>query len=213
MKKQIFCVTLFAFLLISGSVVSTFAQTSTVGTEADEPDESTHQNAFITVRRLTNRQPLERQRAAEELARLADPEPRHLVEGYRLQEKNARVQLALDWALYRMGKTESLFNVVQALDSSRTNQAEAYLAKLETPAPLYNLLGRVNASTRIKLLESFARNGDAATIEQLKTYTNAPDPRIADAARFATREIELRLSQPPTNKSTRPRQTTKTDSP
>jgi hypothetical protein len=75
--------------------------------------------ALIVVRRLINRDAVERQRAAEELARLADPEPRNLVEGYRLQEKNARVRLALDWALYRMGKTEALFGVVQSLDSSR----------------------------------------------------------------------------------------------
>ncbi len=207
MKQQHFRSAFFVLLLIAGSIVAQ-AQTTATPTEPDESVDATHQSALITVRRLINRDAVERQRAAEELARLADPQPRNLVEGYRLQEKNARVRLALDWALYRMGKREALFNVVQSLDSSRKNQSEAYLAQLETPEPLYKFLNLVNATTKIKLLESFARNGDAATIEQIKPYTAAPDPRIADAAQFATREIERRLAQPPANKATRPHQST-----
>ncbi len=206
--KQSFSRAFFVFLLIAGSMISAHAQTNAATAEPDDESvERAHGSALIVVRRLINRDAVERQRAAEELARLADPEPRNLVEGYRLQEKNARVRLALDWALYRMGKTEALFGVVQSLDSSRTNQSEAYLAQLETPEPLYKFLDLVNAATKIKLLESFARNGDARTLEQIKLYKTAADPRIADATQFATREIERRLSQPPANKATRPRQT------
>ncbi|MGI8655706.1 MAG: hypothetical protein ACR2LC_10845 [Pyrinomonadaceae bacterium] len=209
MKKPSLSTSLFVFLLIAGITISARAQTSAATTEPDDENvERTHGSALIVVRRLINRDAVERQRAAEELARLADPEPRNLVEGYRLQEKNARVRLALDWALFRMGKTEALFGVVQSLDSSRTNQAEAYLAQLETPEPLYKFLDLVNAATKIKVLESFARNGDARTLEQIKSYKTAADPRLADAAQFATREIERRQSQPPVNKATRPRQTT-----
>ncbi len=214
MKKQSLSAALFVFLLISGINISAHAQTTAAAAETDdESAERTHGSALIVVRRLINRDAVERQRAAEELARLADPEPRNLVEGYRIQEKNARVRLALDWALYRMGKQESLFAVVQSLDSSRTNQSEAYLAQLETPEPLYKFLYLVNAATKIKLLESFARNGDAATLEQLKKYKTAADPRVADAAQFAAREIERRLAQSPANKATRPRQTSNVISP
>src|SRR5437868_1399226 len=58
-----------------------------------------------------------RRRSAEALARLAATDQRKLVEGYQLQEKNKEVHLALDWALYRMGRSDALYRVVRDLDS------------------------------------------------------------------------------------------------
>jgi HEAT repeat protein len=157
-------------------------------------------------KQLASRDPLVRQRAAEELAQLADPANRKLLEGYRHQEKNTRVKLALDWALYRIGKTETLFAVVRALDSSRADQSSAYLSTLDTPDPLYLFLERMNGNTQVKLLEVLAKIGDAATLDKLKPHSQSPDPRIAEAAQLAEREIEGRLGQTPANNSTRPRQ-------
>jgi len=159
-----------------------------------------------TQKQLASRDPLVRQRAAEELARLAATGNRKLLEGYRLQEKNQRVKLALDWALYRSGKTESLFAVVQALDSSRTSQASGYLKTLETPEPLYLFLERMNGNMQIKLLEVLAKTGDASTLKRLKPYSESFDPKVAEAAQLAAREIEQRLGETPANTSTRPRQ-------
>jgi hypothetical protein len=163
----------------------------------DAPDAEPRPDVNTLMRRLTDRDPLTRQRAAEDIARLATPAQRKLVEGYRLQEKNARVRLALDWALYRMGKTSALFAVVRDLDSNRWNQSEAYLAELETPDPLYNLLTQVNGNTQIKLLEALARSGNADTLAVVEPYASSVDPKIADAARFAAREITRRLNAPP----------------
>jgi hypothetical protein len=167
-------------------------------------------DASVLMRQLTDRDAFVRQRAAEELARRADTKQRKLVEGYRLQEKHPRVRLALDWALYRMGKPDTLYTVVRDLDSTRYNQSEAYLAELETPEPLYAILPRVNGNTQVKLLEALARAGNADTLEIVRPYAESPDPRIADAARFATREITRRLEAPqhPDTK-TRTRQTGK----
>src|SRR6185369_13218332 len=64
-----------------------------------------------------------RQRSAEALARLAAADQLKLVEGYRLQESNKDVRLALDWALYRMGKSDALYRIVEDLDSGRQAQA------------------------------------------------------------------------------------------
>ncbi|HYP01212.1 MAG TPA: hypothetical protein VER76_13560 [Pyrinomonadaceae bacterium] len=173
-------------------------------------DDAPQADVNVLMRRLTDRDPLTRQRAAEELARLAAAPQRKLVEGYRLQEKNARVRLALDWALYRMGKPDALYSVVRDLDSTRYNQSEAYLAQLETPDPLYGLLPRVNGNTQIKLLEALARAGNADTLQVVEPYASSADPRIADAARFATREITSRLNAPlPPDAKTRARQTGK----
>ena len=150
------------------------------------------------ARRLSSRNPLERREAAEALARAASAEHRRLAEGYRAQEKDARARVALDWALYRMGKTEALFPLVDALDSKKTaEQAVSYLRQMETPEPLYVFLGRVNGNTQIRLLEVLASVGDAATLERVKPYADSLDPGIADAAKFAEREIGIRLEETP----------------
>ena len=44
---------------------------------------------------------------------LAATDQRKVVEGYQLQEKNKEVRLALDWALYRMGRAEALYRIVR----------------------------------------------------------------------------------------------------
>ena len=98
-------------LLLAGASVQVKAQ-------SDSEEERTPSNgeaSAAVARNLASGDPLERQRAAEELARMGAVEQRRLVEGYRLQEKDARVRLALDWALYRMGKTETLFSIVSSL--------------------------------------------------------------------------------------------------
>ena len=92
------------------------------------------------AKQLGSTDPLVRQRSAEALARLAATDQRKLVEGYQLQEKNKEVRLALDWALYRMGKAEALYRVVDDLDSGRQEQAVGYLSELESPDVLYPFL-------------------------------------------------------------------------
>jgi hypothetical protein len=168
---------------------------------ASAQDESVNNPAVdsaAVARRLSSRNPLERRAAAEELARAAAVEHRRLAEGYRAQERDTRARLALDWALYRMGKNEALFGVVSALDSKKTaEQSVGYLKQIESPEPLYVFLGRVNGNTLIRLLEVLASVGDGATLERIKPYAASLDPGIADAAKFAEREINIRLEEQP----------------
>ena len=164
----------------------------------DESANTPSVDSATVARKLSSRSPVERREAAEELARMAAVEHRRLAEGYRAQEGDTRVRLALDWALYRMGKNEALFGVVSGLDSKKTaEQAVGYLKKIESPEPLYVFLGRVNGNTLIRLLEVLASVGDRATLERVKPYTSSLDPGIADAAKFAEREITIRLEEQP----------------
>ena len=202
-----------AFLSCAFIILFTFVANAQASPDQDDADTAKQADTSVLVRQLTDRDALVRQRAAEELARRADTRQRKLVEGYRLQEKHPRVRLALDWALYRMGKPGTLYAVVRDLDSNRYNQSEAYLAELETPEPLYAILPRVNGNTQIKLLEALARAGNADTLEIVRPYAESPDPKIADAARFATREITRRLNAPQQpDAKTRSRQTGKVPS-
>jgi HEAT repeat protein len=147
---------------------------------------------------LGSTDPLVRQRSAEALAKLAATDQRKLVEGYQLQEKNKEVLLALDWALYRMGKAEALYRVVDDLDSGRRQQAVGYLSELESPDVLYPFLKRTNNAPRINagLLKALARIGDAQTLELVKPFRESHQPYVAEAAEIAHDEIEKRLSEP-----------------
>ena len=148
-----------------------------------------------------------RQRSAEALARLAATSQRKLVEGYQLQEKNKDVRLALDWALYRMGRAEALYRIVDELDSGRQNQAVGYLAELESPDVLYPFLKRSNNAPRINagLLKALARIGDAQTLDLIKPFLESHQPYVAEAAETAHDEIEKRLGEPAPTTRARPR--------
>jgi hypothetical protein len=164
----------------------------------DETSGPAQIDSATVARRLSNPNASERRAAAEELARLAAVEHRRLVEGYRVQEKDARVRLALEWALYRMGKDESLYSLVRALEvKKQSEQAVAYLKQIESPEPLYVFLTRVNGNTQIRLLEVLAAVGDRGTLAQIEPFTASLDPGIADAAKFAEREINIRLQETP----------------
>jgi hypothetical protein len=196
----------FSLLIIAACATGARAQTNEDERNAVDP-------AAAAVKQLSSRDALERQRGAEELARLEATDQRRLIEGYRLQEKNARVKLALDWALYRSGKSESLFAIVGALDSSRSDQAVSYLTTLENATPLYLFLERMNGNTQVKLLEVLAKIGDAGTLDKIRPFMNSFDPKIAQAAQAATRDIEQRLAQAPSDKSSRPRQVVQDEEP
>ena len=150
---------------------------------------------------LGSTDPQVRQKSAEALAKLAATDQRKLVEGYQLQEKNKEVRLALEWALYRMGKAEALYSIVKDLDSGRQQQAVGYLSELESPDVLYPFLKRANNAPRITagLLKALARIGDVQTLELVTPFRESHQPYVAEAAEIALDEIEKRLSEPAAN--------------
>jgi HEAT repeat protein len=164
------------------------------------------------AKQLGSPDPLLRQRSAEALARLAATDQIKLVEGYQLQEKNKEVRLALDWALYRMGRSEALYRIVHDLDSGRQEQAIGYLAELESPDLLYPFLKKTNNPPRINagLLKALARIGDAQTLDLIKPFRESHQPYVAEAAEVAHDEIEKRLGEPVPATRARPRTVEKT---
>ena len=159
------------------------------------------------AKQLGSSDPPLRQRSAEALARLAATDQLKLVEGYQLQENNKEVRLALNWALYRMGKAEALYRVVDDLDSGRQEQAVGYLAELESPDVLYPFLERTNNAPRLNagLLKALGRIGDAQTLDLIKPFRESHQPYVAEAAEVAHDEIEKRLAEPAATTRARPR--------
>ena len=190
-----------AFLVLFVVVGGAKAQQSAVdGVDA-------RSNPADFAKQLGSTDALVRQRSAEALARLAATDQRKLVEGYQLQEGNKEVRLALDWALYRMGRSEMLYRIVDELDSGRQEQAIRYLSELESPDLLYPFLKRTNNEPRINagLLKALARIGDAQTLELIKPFLESHQPYVAEAAEIAHDEIEKRLGEPTPATRARPR--------
>ena len=191
----------FTFLLMLLVVGTAQAQQSSV----DGVDARSDPKDF--AKQLGSTDPLVRQKSAEALARLAATDQRKLVEGYQLQEGNKEVRLALDWALYRMGRSEMLYRIVDELDSGRQEQAIGYLSELESPDLLYPFLKRTNNTPRINagVLKALARIGDAQTLELIKPFRESHQPYVAEAAEMAHDEIEKRLGEPAPATRARPR--------
>ncbi len=170
-------------------------------------------NTSALARDLANQDPIIRQRAGESLARLAAVDQKKLVEGYLLQEKKKNVRLALNWALYRMGKSDALFEIIRELDSSRHDQAVGYLAQLESPALLYGFLkqGANAAKTTVGVIEALGRIGDASSLGLINPFRDSFAPGVAEAAEVATEQIQKRIAQTEPAKPSRPRTVGKTD--
>jgi HEAT repeat protein len=187
-------------LLLFVCVGTSMAQSAIDGVDA-------RSNPADFAKQLGSADPLLRQRSAEALALLAATDQRKLIEGYRLQESNKDVRLALDWALYRMGRAEALYRIVDELDSGRQEQAIGYLAQLESPDLLYPFLKRSTNVPRINagLLKALARIGNAQTLELVKPFRESTQPLVAEAAEVAHDEIEKRLGEPVPETRVRPR--------
>ncbi len=204
--KQKLLVPLFSLALIMAMSVSVRAQ--------DEIEESVapdNREAARAAQRLSSADPLLRQQAAEELARLSANDQQKLVQGYYMQEKNSRVRLALAWALYRMAKSEMLFTIVRDLDSSRAAQAAGYLRMLYAPEPLYMFLSGAKPRVQVELLKVLAEIGDRTTLAQIEPLTKAMDQKVSEAAQTSARIIQERLAQTQEQLPERPRQVGKTD--
>jgi HEAT repeat protein len=189
-----------------------FAFTFAIGqTVANDDQIDARADSASFARQLGDLDPLVRQKAAEALARLASVDQRKLVEGYQLQEKNRNVRLALDWALYRMGKAEALFRVVRELNASRHEQALDYLVQVDGAKVLHPFLRHNNPpKINVGLLEALAQLGDAETLEVIKPFRDSFASGVAEAAETATDKIEIRLGETQPTKPTRPRTVSKT---
>ena len=192
-------------LSVAAVVLFVVAVSSPAQTPIDGVDARSNPAEF--AKQLGSADALVRRRSAEALARLASTDQPKLVEGYQLQEKDKEVRLALDWALYRMGRSEMLYRIVDELDSGRQDQAIGYLSELESPEVLYPFLKRTTNAPRINagLLKALARTGDAQTLDLIKPFRESHQPYVAEAAEIAHDEIEKRLGEPAPEVRARPR--------
>ena len=188
-----------------------FGQASATDDELADPREV----GARWARQLGSQDAAVRQEAAEALARLASVDQMKLVQGYHFQEKNKNVKLSLTWALYRMGKSDMLFQIVRELDSGRHDQAVGYLSKVDTPALLHTYLKDEDKPARITagLIQALAVIGDQESLALVTPFRDSFLPGVAAAAEDAIEKIETRLAQTEPAKPTRPRTVSSSESP
>ncbi len=170
-------------------------------------DRETQISNAAVARQLSSPDATVRRQAAEELARVAAVDQTKLLEGYQLQEKDRKVRLALEWALYRVGKADALYRLVRELDSSRYEQAVGYLKQLDSPTLIYPLLKAQQRTPKVTagLLEALGYLGDGESLEVIKPFRESFAPGVAEAAESAFDRIEARLAQVEPAKPSRPR--------
>jgi hypothetical protein len=206
----------FRYFRLTLSVLAIVAATVVTNAQVVVPNSDgidARADAGAIASRLASPDAIERQTAAEALATLAAVNQKKLLEGYRVQEKNKRVRLALDWALYRIGKSEAFFQIVRELDSGRHDQAVGYLSQLDSPVVLHDLLKRETNEPRITagVLEALARIGNAESLDLIKPFRDSFARDVSSAAETAIDAIEARLLQRELVLPSRPRTVSKTE--
>jgi hypothetical protein len=179
-------------------------QTQAQDPSDNDPDQPDRTGVKAAVGQLGSVDPLTRERGAEELARLAPADQIHLVEGYRLQEKDKGVRLALDWALYRLGQPERLYAVVNELSGRLNAQATGYLGQID-PSALYPFLNSLSGKALVGVLMALGTSGNNETLTKVRIFKSNFDPLVSRAATDAETAIQQRLAQAPVTPGSRDR--------
>jgi len=140
-----------------------------------------------------------RQRAVEGTARIGDESMAAEISRAWLAEKEAKVQTALSYALYRMGRREYADDLVNKLSDSKTREeARQYLVEFrpdEVPE-LYSYSGHPDGSVREALAEIYGHIGDSRAIPVLQEMARDSRSQVVAAATQALRRITTRTAAP-----------------
>lgn len=151
----------------------------------------------VFVENLAHQDADRRQYAAEGLARIGEARHRDQVSRILNSERDRDARLAMYWALYRLGSSSDLQEVVRRLDSNQSEQARGYLLECDNPADLHPYVRSSNKTVRRSVIEILGRVGDAATVDELKPVVQTSGSGTADVAVVAVKRIEWRLSGRP----------------
>ena len=138
-----------------------------------------------------------RQFAAEGIARVGDESMVEEVSRIFLAENKLSAQLALSFALFRLGRSEYLDKLVASLkDRVHHDQSEAYLIELglATASELVKYLNDNNPRIRQRLCRVLGVIGDSASVESLRPLMQDTDADVVLEAALAIRRIGARQS-------------------
>ena len=133
--------------------------------------------------------------AAEGIARVGDASVAEDVSRAYIKEKEFGCQLAMSFALYRLGRTEYIEKLISGLDETYYHeQVEAYFLEIGAPAVpvLVKNLNNKNSDVRLRLCLVLGWIGDASTIESLKPLLKDTNSSVVSEAALAIRRLNAR---------------------
>lgn len=133
-----------------------------------------------------------RRYGAEGLGRIGDPTLTPSLATRHLNEKSAPVRLALDFALYRLGRDEHLLGLVRGLEKG--NQGFDYLLELgpDEVSKLYPYIRAEKDSMKARLLEIVGLRGDESALSIVQEMVASNNADVVSAANLALRRIQGR---------------------
>ena len=133
--------------------------------------------------------------AAEGIARVGDASVAEDVSRAYIKEKEFGCQLAMSFALYRLGRTEYIEKLISGLDETNYHeQVEAYFLEIGTPVvpELVKNLENTNSDVRLRLCLVLGFIGDSSTMESLKPLLNDTNSSVVSEAALAIRRLNAR---------------------
>jgi HEAT repeat protein len=143
-------------------------------------------------RSLKDPDALYRQYAAEGIARVVDESLVEEVSKTFLKEKKLSTQLALSFALYRLGRREYMEKLISGLpDRMHHEQVTSYFIEMGSAIQpdLFSYLTSDNARVRERLCYVLGMVGDKSAVEKLKPLLKDPDSSVVSEAALALRRL------------------------
>jgi HEAT repeat protein len=151
----------------------------------------------VFVENLDDKDGDRRQYAVEGLARIGEHRYLDQISRAILTEHNNDVKLAEYWAMYKMGKRDSLQDVIRRVPTVQGQQARQYLSEVDSPADLYPYIHSSDREVSLETIKILGKIGDRDTIAELKPVVEGSGRKSADAATVAIKQIEWRISGRP----------------
>ncbi len=131
--------------------------------------------------------------AFEGLGRAGNTQLVTRISSARLNEKKETVKLAQAFALYRMGRSEYLLEIVRQLDSlSFADQAAGYLPELLNPQDLHPYFRRSTAPGMVRMMHAMGKIGTSSDIPAIEGMLRERDSSVVNAANLAIQQIRRR---------------------
>ena len=133
--------------------------------------------------------------AAEGIARVGDATVSEDVSRAYIKEKNLGCQLAMSFALYRLGRSEYVEKLIAGVEEGFYHeQVEAYFLEIGAPVvpELVNNLNHKNSDVRLRLCRVLGWIGDTSTIESLKPLLKDSNTSVVSEAALAIRRLNAR---------------------
>ena len=146
----------------------------------------------LFTRNLRDPDSLYRQFAAEGIARVIDGSLVEEVSRAYIKEKKLGTQLALSFALYRLGRKEYIEKLIMGLpERMHYEQVTSYFLEIGNPIQfeLVKYLNHGDAKVRERLCYILGLIGDKSTIDKLKPLLKDPDSNVVSEAALAIRRL------------------------